>query len=93
MTTIKSMRQWLQTLEQDQILKTVSRKVSLRHELAAVGKKADGQWAVRFNHPDDFDLPIVAGLTSSRAWIAKAMGVPESCVYPWGRQHPSGGLF
>ena len=61
-------------------MRVVSRKVSLQHELAAVGKKADGRWAVRFNHPEDFDIPVVTGIAGSRALLAKAMGVPVSCA-------------
>ena len=73
--TITSMRQWLAVLAEEKLLKVVSRKVSLQYELAAVGKKADGRWAVRFNHPEDFDIPVVTGIAGSRALIAKAMGV------------------
>jgi 2,5-furandicarboxylate decarboxylase 1 len=70
------MRQWLEVLAQENLLKTVDRSVSLRYELAAVGKKCDGRWAVQFNHPEDFSIPVVAGFAGSRALLAKAMGVP-----------------
>ena len=41
--TITSMRQWLAVLAEEKLLRVVSRKVSLQHELAAVGKQADGR--------------------------------------------------
>ncbi len=70
-----SMREWLDTLAQQDLLKLVNRRVSLSYELAAVAKKADGRWAVRFNHPEEFKMPVVAGFASSRALLAQAMGV------------------
>ncbi len=90
--TITSMRQWLAVLAEEKRLKVVSRKVSLRHELAAVGKRADGRWAVQFNHPDDFDIPVVTGIAGSRAFLAKAMGVDVACVsehFSWAQAHPT----
>lgn len=45
----KSLREWLRVLEQDGVLKHVGREVNLEHELAAVGKKACGTYAVWFD--------------------------------------------
>ena len=90
--TITSMRQWLTVLAEERLLKVVSRKVSLQHELAAVGKRADGRWAVQFNHPGGFDIPVVTGIAGSRALIAKAMGVAVPSVsehFSWAQAHPS----
>jgi 2,5-furandicarboxylate decarboxylase 1 len=90
--TITSMRQWLEVLAEEKLLRVVSRKVSLQHELAAVGKKADGRWAVQFNHPEDFDIPVVTGIAGSRALLAKAMGVAVACAsehFSWAQAHPS----
>ena len=70
------MREWLDTLAQQDLLKVVNRRVNLHYELPAVAKKADGRWAVRFNHPEDFKMPVVAGFASSRLLLAQAMGVP-----------------
>ncbi len=78
--TMTSMREWLAVLAEEKLLKVVNRKVSLQHELAAVGKKADGQWALQFNHPEDFDIPVVTGFAGSRALLAKAMGVPVPSI-------------
>jgi 2,5-furandicarboxylate decarboxylase 1 len=90
--TITSMRQWLEVLAEEKLLRVVSRKVSLQYELAAVGKKADGRWAVQFNHAEDFEIPVVTGIAGSRALLAKAMGVPVSCAsehFSWAQAHPS----
>ncbi|MGA2961568.1 MAG: UbiD family decarboxylase [Candidatus Korobacteraceae bacterium] len=90
--TITSMRQWLAVLAEEKLLKVVNRKVSLQHELAAVGKRADGRWALQFNHPEDFDIPVVTGIAGSRALIAKAMRVAVPCVsehFFWAQTHPS----
>jgi 2,5-furandicarboxylate decarboxylase 1 len=92
MMRANSMRQWLELLAREGLLKTVERRVSLCHELAAVGKKADGRWALRFNHPEDYRIPVVAGFASSRALLAKAMGVPVERVsehFAWAQANPA----
>ena len=53
----KSLREWLRVLEQDGVLKHVGREVNLEHELAAVGKKACGTYAVWFDKPIGERLP------------------------------------
>jgi 2,5-furandicarboxylate decarboxylase 1 len=86
------MRQWLEILAQEGLLKVVNRRVSLCHELAAVGKKADGRFALRFNHPEEFSVPVVCGFASSRALLAKAMGVPverASEHFAWAQANPA----
>jgi hypothetical protein len=90
--TMTSMRQWLAVLAEEKLLRVVSRQVSLQHELAAVGKKADGRWAVQFDHPEDFDIPVVTGIAGSRALIAKAMRVAVPSIsehFFWAQTHPS----
>ena len=77
----KSLREWLRVLEQDGVLKHVGREVNLEHELAAVGKKACGTYAVWFDKPigerlpKDNKIPVVTGICGNRAMFAKAMGV------------------
>ncbi len=74
---IKSMRDWLEVLKNDGLLKTVSREVNLEYELAGLGKKADGKYALLFNNPSGNAIPVVNGLASTRGMFAKAIGVPE----------------
>jgi 2,5-furandicarboxylate decarboxylase 1 len=52
--------------------------VDLVHELAAVANRLDGKKATFFPHPSGHPGSVVSGLTSSRAWMAEAMGVPEA---------------
>lgn len=73
---IKSLRDWLEVLKGDGLLKTVSREVSLKHELAGLGKKADGKYALMFDNVAGAKIPVVTGLASTRAMFAKAVGVP-----------------
>lgn len=72
----KSLREWLGILREDGILATVSRPVSLVHELAAVAKKADGRYCLRFENVRGATMPVVAGIASSREMFARALGVP-----------------
>lgn len=69
-----SLRDWLTLLEQEKILKTVTKQVDLKHELAAIGKKADGKYALKFVNTGG-SMPVVTSFGGSRALLAKAMGV------------------
>lgn len=73
---IGSMRDWLDVLKESGWLKTISREVSLRYELAGLGKKADGKYALMFNNVSGTKIPVVTGLACSQAMFAKAVGVP-----------------
>jgi len=75
--SVKSMREWLGVLSGLGLLKTVSREVSLRYEVAALGKKADGKFALMFKNPQGAKMPLVTGLASSREMFARAIGVPK----------------
>ncbi|MDR3592082.1 MAG: UbiD family decarboxylase [Negativicutes bacterium] len=86
-----SLRQWLGTLKDAGLLRTVSRQVDLRYELPAVIKKADGRFAVQFNKPSQGTMPVVAGYAGSRAMLALAMGVPLEKVseqFYWAQANP-----
>lgn len=81
-----SMRQWLATVRELGRLKTVSRPVDPEYELAAVGSKADGQFAVLFNHVEGFRMPVVTGLAGDRELFALALkATPEDMVLKFGR--------
>jgi 2,5-furandicarboxylate decarboxylase 1 len=70
-----TLRSWLEALETRGYLKIVKREVDPFFELAAVAKKADGQWAVKFEKVKGYSMPVVAGILSTRQMIAEAMGV------------------
>lgn len=72
----KSMREWLEILEDMGKLKHVKKEVSIEFELAAVGKKTCGQYAVMFENLKENDMPVVTGLTGSREFFSKALNVP-----------------
>lgn len=76
-----SMRDWLNILYENGLLKHVKKEVKLEFEVAALGKKACGKYALYFEHirgqnlPADNTIPIVTGIAGSRNMIALAMGV------------------
>jgi len=74
MTERISLRQWLAGLQEMGRLKTVTRAVDPRFELAAVAKKADGLFAVRFDNVTGYRVPVVAGLVADRELLAVALG-------------------
>src|SRR5271157_2792328 len=69
----KSLREWLSILEKEGMLKTVSRPVSSVHELAAVAKKGDGKYCVRFSNVSGASMQVVAGIASSRQMFALSL--------------------
>lgn len=81
-----SMRQWMATLKEMGRLKTVNRPVELVFELAAVGKKADGQFAVKFNNVTGFSMPVVTNLAGDRELFATALNsTTEEMVQKFGK--------
>lgn len=85
-----SLRDWLAFLEQENYLKTVTKKVSLQHEIAALGKKADGKYALKFTNTEN-TMPVVTGFAGNRALMAKAMNVEVDKVaehFAWAQTNP-----
>lgn len=72
------LRRWLQHLSDTGRLAMLREGVALEHRLAAIAKRLDGQQAAYFPRPGGHDIPVISGFMSRRAWIAEAMGVPES---------------
>ncbi|MDA8441759.1 MAG: UbiD family decarboxylase [Peptococcaceae bacterium] len=88
---VKSLRSWLEVLQQQNTLKVVNREVDHRFELSAVAKKADGFYALKFNHVRGFNIPVVTGIAHSRELIAWSLGVQEEQVaerFAWAQTHP-----
>lgn len=79
MSKVKSVRQWLELIKKENYLIEINKKVNLRYELSAVGKKADGKYALQFNNTffDDkeFKIPVITNLLNTRQLIAKALDV------------------
>lgn len=73
-----SLRGWLRHLAATERLAVIRKNVSLVHELAAIAKKFDGKRVTLFPRPGGHAIPVFSGIVSQRAWIAEAMGVPES---------------
>lgn len=74
----KSLREWINILENTKMLKYVRKEISLEYEIAAIGKKACGKYALIFKNPKGSNIPVVTGLTGSREMIAKALNVSVS---------------
>jgi 2,5-furandicarboxylate decarboxylase 1 len=73
-----TLRGWLQHLAATDRLARLQPGVKLKHQLAAIAKRLDGQQAAFFPQPDGHAVPVVSGFMSRRSWIAEAMGVPEA---------------
>lgn len=73
-----TLRRWLRTLADTGRIAVMHPGVPLEHRLAAIAKRLDGRQAAFFPQPGGHAIPVVSGFMSRRAWIAEAMGVPES---------------
>lgn len=80
MSAFTSLRGWLRHLAATERLALARPGLALAHQLAAVAKRLDGRQAVLFPQPGGHPMPVVSGFMSQRAWIAEAMGVPQSAL-------------
>jgi len=82
MRSPQGLREWLERLERSGRLVRVRKRVALRHELAAVSQRLDGERAVLFESTDGPPVPVAANVCSRREWYAEAMGVPPGQLLP-----------
>lgn len=69
-----SLRTWLQYMSEKNELAIVRKNVSLTYELAAYIKETDGKSPVFFEEVENYDMPVVAGIASTREQFAEAIG-------------------
>ena len=67
-----TLRTWLDHLQQTDRLAVINRQVSLDFELAAVAKHLDGKKAAYFTSVGGHQIPVVAGVASTRQMFAEA---------------------
>ena len=70
MAAVTSLREWLDHLAAHDRLAVIRPGVGLRHELAAISKRLDGERATFFPKPGGHDIAVVSGLLGDRSWIA-----------------------
>jgi 2,5-furandicarboxylate decarboxylase 1 len=75
---VMTLRDWLDRLAATGRLSVMRPGIDLVHQLAAVANRLDGRTASFFPHPGGHPGSVVSGLVSSRAWMAEALGVPQS---------------
>ena len=75
---VLTLRGWLDRLAATDRLSVIRPGISLVHELAAIANRLDGKTASFFPQPSSHHGSVVSGLVSSRAWMAEALGVPQS---------------
>lgn len=85
-TPTRDLREWLKRLSDTDRVAVIRENVALKHEVAAIAKVLDGKQAAYFPKPDGHAMPVISGFMGRRAWIAEAMGVPESGVLQAFRQ-------
>lgn len=78
----KTFRTWLEYLESKDRLAVIDKKVGLQYEAAAVAKKLDGLKAVYFSHVEDYTIPVVSGICSTREDFAEALETDLKGVIP-----------
>ena len=69
------LRTWLQTMEDEKLIKRIKKRVDPVFELARVGKKLEPQYGAYFENVAGHTMPVVTGLASSREVMAKTLGL------------------
>ncbi|MEH7392553.1 UbiD family decarboxylase [Bacillus sp. JJ1503] len=69
----KSLRTWLEYLQKTDRLAVIDKEVSLQFEVAALTKKLDGKKATYFTRVEDYEIPVVSGICSTREQFAEAL--------------------
>jgi 2,5-furandicarboxylate decarboxylase 1 len=77
MNKAKSLRTWLNHLRETNEIAVIDQNVSLKHEIAAITKKLDGHKAAYFSNVEDYDVPVVAGIATTRKQFADALNINE----------------
>jgi 2,5-furandicarboxylate decarboxylase 1 len=69
----KTFRTWLAHLQTTGRLAIIDKNVSLEYEVAAIAKKLDGKKATYFTSVEDYEIPVVSGICSTREDFAEAL--------------------
>ncbi|WP_330501180.1 UbiD family decarboxylase [Peribacillus frigoritolerans] len=69
----KTFRTWIEHLQATHRLAVIDRKVSLQYEIAKIAKKLDGKKATYFTSVEDYEIPVVSGICSTREDFAEAL--------------------
>lgn len=69
----KTFRTWIEHLQATDRLAVIDRKVSLQYEIAKIAKKLDGKKATYFTSVEDYQIPVVSGICSTREDFAEAL--------------------
>ncbi|WP_158738105.1 UbiD family decarboxylase [Alteribacillus sp. YIM 98480] len=67
-------RNWLEYMASNNNIGIVEKPVSITHEIAAFTKYLDGKNPVLFSNVEGYDIPVVAGIASTREQFADAIG-------------------
>lgn len=78
----ESLRSWLRHMNETGQLAVVDQEVSTTFEVAAFTKRFDGEKAVLFPKVEGHDIPLVAGIASTRKQFAEAMNCKENEMIP-----------
>ncbi|MFC4767734.1 UbiD family decarboxylase [Effusibacillus consociatus] len=78
----QTFRTWLEYLQSTGRLAAIDKKVSLKFELAAIAKKLDGKKATYFTQVEDYTVPVVSGICSTREDFAAALETDQYGLIP-----------
>lgn len=70
-----SLRNWIEIMKKENVLKTVSKEISTEFEIAAIGKKLDPDKGVLFNNVRGYDAPVITGLAGTRERMARSLSL------------------
>jgi 2,5-furandicarboxylate decarboxylase 1 len=78
----KTFRTWMEHLQSSGKLAVINKPVSLNYEIAAIAKKLDGKKAVYFTEVENYGMPVVSGICSTREDFAEALETDSYGIIP-----------
>ncbi|WCK52567.1 UbiD family decarboxylase [Aneurinibacillus sp. Ricciae_BoGa-3] len=78
----KTFRTWMEHLQSSGRLAVIGKPVRLDYEIAAIAKKLDGKKAVYFTEVENYGIPVVSGICSTREDFAEALETDTYGIIP-----------
>lgn len=78
----KTFRTWLEYMQSTERLAVIDKRVKLKYEVASIAKKLDGKKAVYFTQVEDYSIPVVSGICTTRQQFAEALETDQSGLIP-----------
>ena len=78
---MSDLRNYISKIQKNGELKTIKKKVSSKHEIAAITAKVDGSSAIMFDNIKESKFRLVSNLVGTRKRFAQAVGSKDNSIH------------